>query len=247
MPTPNDKQRQHYLEVARLIDSGAYFREGMEWYKQISLTPVCERSYVALLLAAACFAVAVTVINLQLLGETVIRTPFAVETEQGSSAAYYMTRLSSDSKENPQLSVANFMIAGYVQTKEGYGPKLLTAQGYASRYRKIKTMSSKNIYNRYRAYMSQLNPTSPLRKYFDHTKREIEVYSIEYSNNYLYSTHAKVKFRAKEISVANPDNKPAVSDWTADLHFRLSDVESIARSGAPIKFQVTSYTVRKKS
>ncbi|MET0154518.1 MAG: VirB8/TrbF family protein [Rickettsiales bacterium] len=246
MARVSEHEKSYFLDVARRIEDGRYFNDAREWYKFSTLLPICERSYAALILAAVCFAFAVTMINVNLIGETIIRTPFAVGVEQGSNVGYYMTRLSDDSKENPQLSVANFMIGSFVETKEGYSPKLMTPQGYASRYRKIKTMSSKNIYNRYRAYMSQLNPSSPLRKYGNDFTRDIEVYSIEYSNNYLYSTHAKVQFLSKEIPIKGKDRKIKTDEWVADLHFRLSDVVSIARSSAPIKFQVTSYTVRKK-
>lgn len=246
MSRVSERDKPYFLEIAERIDNDGYFREAREWYKFSNLLPICERSYMVLILAAVCFALAVTIINLKLIGETVIRTPFAVGVEQGANVAYYMTRLSDDMKENPQLSVANFMIESFVETREGYTPKLQTPQGYASRYRKIKTMSSKNIYNRYRAYMSQLNPVSPLRKYSNHTEREIDVYSIEYSTDYLYSTHAKVKFTSREIPLRGKDRTIKTDRWEADLHFRLSDVVSIARSSAPIKFQITSYSVRKQ-
>lgn len=238
--------RDYFLNIAKSIDNGGYFKEAFGWYKEVCLLPVCERSYLMLVTAAAAFAFSVTVINLQILGASSSSIPFTVKVEQGSSMAHYTHRLSDDIEESPQLSVANFMVATYVESTESYSPDLQQSQNFAAQFRKIKTMSSKDIFSSYRAYMSPLNPNSPLKRYQDHTRREIEINSIEYSNNYLFSTHATVRFTAREYSVKDPAAQPAVSRWTADLHFHLSDIESIARSGAPIKFQVTSYTTRKQ-
>ena len=245
-PADIQRNRDHYLDVARSIDDRSYFKEGLDWYKEICLMPVCERSYLIIVTVAACFAFAVTVINMQLIADNTEKIPLVVDVKESSNDGYYTKKLSDDIEESPQLSVADFMIRSYIQAMESYSPDLKDNDNMAARLRTVKTMSSKNIFNKYRSYMSMLNTKSPLRRYNTHTSRQADVYAIEYSRDYLFNAHASVYYRVTETPLT-PESKlekPVTTRWVADLHFRLSDVESIARSEAPIKFQVTTYTSR---
>lgn len=242
----NQDRRQYYMEVAKSVDNGAYFKEGMNWYKEICLLPVCERSYLIILTSVACFILATTILNTQMVSGKLDEIPLIVDVEENSDLSYYPHKLSKDLKESPQLSIANFMIRTYVTSMESYSPDFLENENMVTHLRKIKTSSSKNIFNQYRSYMSTLNRNSPVKLMSDHTGRDVEIYGIQYNKDYLFNAHATVTFRVRQYPITDDSQleKEVFSNWQADIHFRLSDIETIARSEAPIKFQVTSYTTR---
>jgi len=242
----NQRMRSHYLSVADKIDNGSYFDESWTWYTSMSLTPIAERSYMSIVCLFILLASTITFINYQLLGEINTSIPFLIKTPHGSNDFYNIKRLSDDIKESPQRSIADFMITDFLQIREGYHPKdYENGDFFSPRARKIKIMSSKQIYNQYRAYMSQLNPNSPLERYGDHTQRIIDVADISYDSTFFNSTYAHIRFTAKEISLTDPTAKPKFSNWQASIYFRLSDIASIFDSGAPVKFQVTDYRIQK--
>lgn len=231
----NDRQ-----EIAEKIRNGSYFTDANNWYAGKYLYPVTERSMM-FVFAIATF---LSLIPIASLLHTTIQTnnkiPFPIYAAD-STDHFSVIRPLAQSDESAQTAIAKYLITDYIRSREEYVYKNINGEKLKKLLKKIKSSSAKQVLNEYIGYMSENNPYSPLTRYKDHTNRFIEIKSLSFLDNDQTSGKAKVIFEATESS--NDDNKQ-VSLWEVTINFRLPDIATIARTGAPLRFLVGYYRAK---
>lgn len=233
----NDKQ-----EIAEKIRNGSYFKDANEWYAGKYLYPVTERSLMFLFAVAAIFALLPIALLLYSSVGSSGKLAFPIYVDD-SSEHFSIIKPLADDKISPQEAIAKYLITDYVQSREEYIRKNINSEKLKKLFKKIKFSSAKQVANEYVSYMSENNPYSPIARYKDHTDRTIEIKSLSFLDNDQTSGKAKVLFEATETTNAINSGKPVIvtSLWEVIVTFRLPDIATIARNGAPLRLVVGYY------
>jgi type IV secretory pathway component VirB8 len=224
-------------EIAKKVRSGAYFKEANDWYAGKYLYPITERAMMALFAAAAIFALIPIVLLVKASAGIESKVPFPMIV--ADTYAHFATiKPLAKSDETAQEAVAKYIIIDYIKSREEYISSAANdSEKRKKLLKKIKSSSAKSVLNEYNNQVNENNPYSPINRYKDHTSRLIEIQSFTFLDNDQTSGKAKVIFTATETHISG--NKK-VSRWEALINFRLPDVATIAKTGAPLRF-ITGY------
>jgi type IV secretion system protein VirB8 len=231
----NDRQ-----EIAEKIRDGSYFTDAANWYAGKYLYPVTERSMMFAFTVASLLALIPITSLLHTTIKTNNRIPFPIYVTD-STNHFSVIKSLAKKDESAQTAIARYLIADYIKSREEYIYKNINGEKLKKLLKKIKSSSAKPVLNEYVSYMNESNPYSPLTRYKDRTNRFIDIKSISFLDNDQTSGKAKVVFEATESS---NDEKKQVSLWEVTLNFRLPDVATIARTGAPLRFLVGYYRAK---
>ncbi len=230
-------------EVAEKIRDGSYYKDAREWYFRHYLFPVTERLYVLIIAVLVTFLFTISVQNIYALhSENEVETPIIIKAED-STSYFSMIKPLAKKSDSTQDAVSRYLISDYLRTREEYNYREMQ-EGNKLRYnlKKIKSSSSKNVLNEYRSYMNETNPYSPITRYKDHTNRAITIQSFNFTDNTSGSGKAKIIFEATEKKRgAEAESK---SLFEATVHFRLPDIETISKTGAPLRFLINYYNAK---
>lgn len=228
-------------EIARKVRDGSYFKDAQNWYSGKYLYPVAERAMMFLFASATIFALIpiATLVKTSVQSDNSVPVPIIVEDSTSHQAI--ISPLAKNG-ETAQEAVAKYLISDYVKARENYSYNVMGNNDERRMLiKKIKSSSAKSVLDEYNNYMSEANPYSPLVKYKDHTKRVIDIVSVQFIDKDKASGKAKVLFKATEISNDGTEQK---SMWEALIHFRIPDVYTIAKTGAPLRFIAGYYRTK---
>jgi len=234
----------HDKEIIQKIKDRSYFDDAYSWYESRYLYPITERSYALLMAAGMVFLLVISINNIRsLLGED-RDIPIIIKT---NNAYQYIPVIQSlgEYYDTPQDAVSTYLIKDYVKTREEYLYKeMLRKKDGKLKYnlRKIKSSSSKTVLNEYKGYMSDTNPYSPVVRYKNHTDRTIEFKSFAFSDNTSETGKAYITFEAFVTKKGEKTKSEGMFEVT--VHFRLPDIETIAKTGAPLRFLVKYYKAK---
>ncbi len=229
-------------EIAEKIRNGSYFNDASDWYAGKYLYPVTERSMMFIFAIATLIALIPIVSLLNTTIQTNNKIPFPIYVND-STEHFAVIKPIAQQDESPQMAIAKYLIADYVKSREEYIRKNINGDKLKKLFKKIKFSSTKQVTNEYFSYMSENNPYSPITRYKDHTDRLIEIKSLSFLDNDQTSGKAKVIFEATESTNAelSAKAKKQISLWEVIITFRLPDIATIARTGAPLRFVVGYY------
>jgi type IV secretory pathway component VirB8 len=247
-------------EIADRIRDGSYFDDGHDWYMKQYLNAVTERSFL-IILAIVFFSCAVLlIINWRSIIEQTPQVELPIKVPHTQEYFSYIKPI-ADKDEGTQEAMAKYFIRHYINAREQYYPEEMRGEEFEYKMKKIKSSSSKKVLNEYINYMNDLNPYSPISRYKDHTTRKIKIRKFNFIGDDMTTGRVKVIFDAivterkkteqqllqesedDTKKKKNNDNK-TTSRWEATVHFRLPDIETIARTGAPLRFIVKYYRAR---
>lgn len=235
-----DKMSNDRQEIAQKVRDGSYFKDAREWYALKYLYPASERSIICIFTVVAFVALIPIATLLKLATSSTDKLPFPIYVADSATHVSVIKPLIQGT-ETVQESVARHLIFDYVMAREEYIYSTMTSEKLKKLLKKIKSSSAKQVLNEYTAYMNENNPYSPLTLYKDHVNRLISNLSLSFLDKDKTSGRAKVIFDATEQS---PDGKSKVSTWEASIDFKLPDIETIAKSGAPLRFVVSYYRAK---
>ncbi len=226
-------------EIADKIRDGSYYTDARNWYSIKYLYPISERSMMFLFTIVALFALIPIALLFHNIAQTNNQVPFPINVPDSTYHVSVIRPLAKKS-ETAQEAVAKYLISDYVKSREEYIHQNVTADNLKKLLKKIKSSSAKPILNEYVSYMNENNPYSPLIRYKDHTNRFIKIKSLSFLDHDQTSGKAKVIFEATEESIGTIKK----STWEVAINFRLPDVATIARTGAPLRFIVGYYRAK---
>lgn len=235
-----DKMSTDRQEIARKIRDGSYFSDASNWYGIKYLYPITDRSMAFLFAMATVFAVIPMIFLLKTTVESNEKLAFPIYAEDSTSHASVMRPLAKPD-ETAQEAIARYLISDYIISREQYIAAEMTSERVRRLLKKIKSSSSKQTLNEYSAYISESNVRSPLIVYKDHTNRFIDIKSLSFLDNDQTSGKAKVVFESREEKKGVPTK---TRQWETFINFRLPDVETIAKTGAPLRFLVNYYRTK---
>jgi type IV secretory pathway component VirB8 len=225
-------------EIAAKIKDGSYYEDALAWYMRRFVYPVTERTYLIIISGILIFAFAISAMNISTLVGENEEIPFPIQVENSTDYFSVIKKL-ADSSETTQDAVAKYLIIDYLKTREEYFYSEMRGDKLKYKIRKIKSSSSKQVVNEYQNYINDLNPYSPIARYGNQTTRAIEIRSFKFLGNDTTVGKAVVRFEAITQSRNEKEEKRRL--WEANIHFRLPDIETIARTGAPLRFLVNYY------
>lgn len=240
--------QKHDKEISDKIKNGSYFSDALEWYMQEFVHPITQRSALIVVFSVLATALALNILNITTINHDNPIVPVPIKV-QNSTDYFSLIKPIARRKESTQEAIARYSVEDYIRTREEYFPPGYVASASASpltlkaRSKKVKSSSSKNVLNEYNNYMSDSNPYSPILRYQDHSTREIVIRSFVFEGGDKTSGKAKVIFEAK-VTSNKEGAKTEISLWEATVHFRLPDIETIAKTGAPLRFIVKYYRAK---
>lgn len=228
-------------EIARKIKDGSYFSDAKNWYLDKYVSPISQRSFLILLLVVCIYMGLNIYINLHILLNLNDERHFTTYANDTAENVSILRPLGSDETE-PQIAVVRYLLKDYLITREQFIPSKMDDTHYALILKKVKSASAKSVLDEYKNYMNKLNPYSPFTRYRDGTTRNVNIINLKFLTDNLTNGKAVIRFEAVETG---PDlSKPVSSYWEALIHFRIPDIETIARTKAPLRFLVKYYHVR---
>lgn len=228
-------------EIAEKLRDGSYYKDALDWYSLKYIYPITERTLmVVFAILGLCALIPIMTLYFSVHGVN-SKVAFPIYAENTTDYVSVMQPLVKG-EESAQEAVARYLISDYVISREQYVRKDISAEKLKYLQKKIRVSSTKNVLNEYFAYTNELNPYSPAMRYSDHTDRFIEINSLQFLDNDQTSGKAKVVFVSREVTASN--KKGAVSTWEVIVNFRLPDVATIAKNGAPLRFLVSYYKAR---
>ncbi len=227
-------------DIATKIRDGSYFQDAREWYFKHYLYPVNEMTSMIIVASVFAFLCFISVINIKSLISENPKVPFIIKVPN-STDYFSVIKPLAENSQNTQEAIASYLITDYLKTREEYFQEEWNTQKIKYRLKKVKGSSARDILEEYKNYMSETNPYSPLVRYRDTTERTIEIKSINFLSSDTSSGKAKVVFEANTKDKATKEENKSL--WEATVHFRLPDIETIAKTGAPLRFLVKYYKV----
>lgn len=248
-------------DLRKRIEDGSYFTDAYEWYERKYLSPLFERTWLIITTVIVAITFSWSILNIaNLLKNNNQEYPVVIKSDNTTdyfSVIKNLTETNDDkfaaSKgdtclksintrgETPQELVTQYLLCYYVELRENYDPRKISAGHLRQELKHIRSVSSKDVLKEYQAYIDENNPYSPLNRFGKSINREVEVQEVSFLNDDPFSGKAEVTFKAK---TQKGNEAPKESLWLATIHYRLPDVNIVAQTGAPLRFVVRYYRIR---
>lgn len=237
--------------ITESIKSGEYFKDAREWYSLRYVHPNSHRSFL-IMITIASVVMAIISINIFFtflpLKEVV---PIAIELPSKVDQFARLRKIGRQN-EDPNESLIKYLIVRYIEAYENYDYEAIT-KGHKLRY--LKESSSRNVFDKYKNFISTENPRSPVLRYKRYTKRIIEPVNINIIKKLDENGIPKkiedgiqkitVKFRAHEYG----PNAGDTTTWLAKIELDYSTVQYSReiKKFSPLNFKVKYYEVSQLS
>lgn len=208
----------------------AYFQEAQSWEldKDEARKKSEKRAWIvasvsgAIAFMAVCAVVALTPLK------TVV--PYIIRVDNSTGIVDVVNAL-KDGETNYEEAMNKYWAQWYVRFREGYSKELATDY-----YNNVALMSDNQEQQRYYAYFTPKNPSSPLNLYGEYAKARIHIKGTSFIN----PTTALVRY-SKDIERGN--DKPQTTHWAATIVFKYIGLPMSEkdREVNPLGFQVTEY------
>ena len=228
-------------DIAKKIEDGSYYKDARQWYSQRYLQVFSERSFLLLMFIALFMILALSILNINAIRGVPRVIAFPVKVDNSTDYFSIMKTLAKTSPTT-QEAVVKYLIIDYLKMREEYSHKELTEEKVKAILKRVKSSSSKNVLNEYKNYVSSTNPYSPSIRYSDRIERTINVKKIDFLNDALISGRAKIIFESEEKTLKTKEVKRAL--WESTIHFSIPDIETISKTGAPLRFIVKYYRIK---
>lgn len=228
-------------DIAEKIRDGSYYNDALEWYMRKYIYPISERTLMIMITAVVAVIFLLSASNIKSLITENPSIPFPIKVEDSVDHFSYIKPLAKPS-ESTQEAVARYLVEDYLMTREEYIPEDVRNNKLKYKLKKIKSSSSKQVLEEYKNYMSELNPYSPIVRYGDSTTRNITIKSFKFLGSDATSGKAVVTFEAE--TQKDGEEAKSKSLWEATVLFRLPDIETVARTGSPLRFLVKYYKAK---
>ncbi|MBN8531336.1 MAG: hypothetical protein J0L97_05685 [Alphaproteobacteria bacterium] len=229
---------QEAAKVAEMMRSGQYFPEARKWFDAKYHFVETERSWLIIIgsVAVLCIWLCVYAMQSFLPLKPVRIYPMLVENE-----AEYRLSIDEIAKDGEirNESILRFLVQDYLTVRESYDAvKLDFAQ------RRIRALSSDQVFQTYQQAMYAGNPESPINLYGRVIARKVQLISFVYAPS-GEGYKAQVRFRA---TLRNKQDVPVdlrPSYWVANIAFRFTDIRVDEKTNdfTPLVFQVYDYSV----
>lgn len=230
-----------HKEVAEKIKDGSYYSDAREWYARKYLYPMTERAFLFFIAAVIGTIFIISIQNIQFLLRDDDPTPIIIKADNSTDYFSVIKPLANE-HGTTQGAVAKYLLKDYIQTRENYSYNENTVKNLRHNLKKIKGSSSKTVLNEYKNYMDETNPYSPIVRYKNHTSRSVEIKSLSFADGQASSGKAKIVFEATTTNKKTKEQDKSL--WETTIHFRLPDIETLARTGAPLRFLVKYYKAK---
>ena len=229
MPPPPGEDENEYLETARKVRSGEYFREARAMYDFTVHDPMAERylyiliTFVALLVLLAAQVAAGGLYPLN------TPVPLIVNTSNPYEDIPRLKSLATADKEDPSRTVLNFMVQQYVTLREEY-----SIETFDRNVNGVRSQSTPEVFQEFQARVDPRNPESPITLYQRHSQRRIAIVDIAPAGDGMEVTYD---------ATVEGKTETKRSRWRVGLTFQYSGVELDEKTGKvkPARFIVTSY------
>lgn len=227
-------------EIAQKIEDGSYFEDALQWYNTKFIMPVYTRSMMVLVAAFGAFAFIIVASNINSILTKNEEIPFIITSENTTDYYSVIKDLSSGGR-SVQRDVARYLISKYIEERENYSYADFQGDNLKNILKRIKSSSLKKVLDEYKNYINKANPYSPVVRYGNRISRTVAVKDFKFIESDKTSGKAVVQFEAVEVDTAANIKKDL---WEATINYKLPDIQTIAQTGAPLRFLVTYYRIK---
>lgn len=212
-----------------------YFSDGLTWYNHKIIHPLYERSILIVLSFCILVFCAIMAANIYAVLPMTQRVRYIIGLTDPENKSIRIIK-PSFMTHDPVMSLASVMVDNYVVKRESYNYNNLQEQASF-----IAVTSSDDVAEQFTKYMSISNPISPVLRYKNTVKRNIEIVSKEYLGN----NKMNVVFR----SIAKTSNKLIENiKWSALVEYEIDQPrlksEYLQSNDMRFKFIVKNYSIK---
>jgi len=214
--------------IAKKIESGEYFSEGMNWFHTKFTRARTEFAYFFIVCVIAVMALLVGIAAFSEIFPLSPGKNFVLGREIGASEHLTIHSISNKG-DTANDSVMKFMLSQYVQAREEYIEEKLDRN-----FRVVTSLSSNDVYSKFLDETSTSNPQNPVILYGKQATRDVRIDGIKLEDSLGKQAH--------DAQVAR-----AIVNYTTILTFLNDNTTQIAPHEADITFQYTQITVDQKT
>ena len=218
------------LSIQEYIKSGEYFIDARKWYNYKYLSPITQRTLLAIFCCLMLTPLFTTILNIKSLLPLVRQIRYSILTKESETIGGATIIHANQIKNNPLGSISNLMVKNYVIKKEEYDYNKLKQQ-----FSFIQNNSTRVVFRKFYNYMNIDNQSSPIMIYQKAFKRYINILSTTYNKE----DEIVVQFEstAKNISENVMENKI----WRATVNFEIDPINLSLPNNSTFNFAVTNY------
>lgn len=229
-PTPED-----YLEIARKVRSGEYFREAKGMYDRSVNDAMSERYFYVFVSSIALLTMLVAFYAAQSLYPLTRTVPFIYASSNVVEDVPRMISLKQYVHQTPSEAVLFFLAANYVRQQEEYN-----INNIERNMNGLRVSSSPELFAIYQRNMQPTNPDSPVVQYQRHSSRVIDIESVKLIPG------AKPQLEVTYTATVVGGTTQKITRYLAQLGYEYSGIELDAKTGTvkPFSFLVNAYNTK---
>jgi type IV secretory pathway component VirB8 len=180
-----DQAKERYDAIRESVESGEYFKDGLNWYFFRYVNPFCERTifFISCTLIALMFYMLFNMIESSY--PLVRKVPIVVKAVDESMYFPYLIKLKQDNQNARSVdeAVLSYLLKKYVMNREDHNYSDAEIEPINLKFNKIRNTSSSAEYQNFQNFMSKNNPSSPIYDFGKDAYRKIDIESINFIEN----------------------------------------------------------------
>jgi type IV secretion system protein VirB8 len=228
--------------ISQEIKSGKYFINAHQWYANKFVYVIAERSYMAII--ACCYISALLILGFYYMKiDPLAQQSSYLISLPDITKQYASIRTIGNVNSSPQLNVAKYMLEQYVMQREHYNFTDMTSELAGDR-NFIKMSSSREIYLKYKSYISINNPYSPVMLYQNTNRVNVKVTEVRLLKLEHNATYSRAVIHYDSIARNLITNKTTTTKMAANINYQIDNAEK-AIDKKRLNFLVLGYNIYK--
>jgi type IV secretory pathway component VirB8 len=183
----NQKETKENFDAIRdSVESGEYFKDGVNWYFFRYVNPFCERTifFISFTCIALMFYMLFNLIEASY--PLVKKVPIVVKAVDESLYFPYLIKLKSQNNTNIKSvdeAVLSYLLKKYVMNRENHNYSDAEIEPINLKFNQIRNTSSSAEYINFQNFMSKNNPSSPIYDFGKDAYRKVHIDSVNFIEN----------------------------------------------------------------
>ncbi len=253
--------KDFYLEIAKMVEDGQYFRDAKDWYHSKYNFPVIERSFCIMFSIMAFIIMIVSVNILMSFFPLEKKIPISVVIADPSQTYSTLKKLSPKRDSDPDLVLQDHLLFKFVETFENYEPTYKN-QKINKNITYTSTYAAEKISELYSSLVDLQNPDGYIIRYRNASRiatldrksllingktiKQLELLEPEErvrmnAENNIHD--ATLDFTINEIYSSNKENTEYTSKYRAYIKYVYTNIsyDRVAEDFRPLDFKILEY------
>ncbi len=251
--TKEEIKKEYREFIAQSVETGDFFKDSFEWYSFNYLKPICDRSWLLLVIILNSIILYVVMLMIEDSFPLVRKVPIVINEKDSASLlpAIYPLK-ESDAGNNLEESVVKYLLIKYLKDREEYNFEIMTTKSLGQKFDVIKNNSSPSEFRKFKASLSLDNPQSPIRYFGKNIIKTIKINSFKFeqeeANDFMskarkfVTVHLPSKADIDYQLTTDYGDKKIINHYLAKIEFRFPRIDS-ENLNKNLNFAVSNYNL----